>query len=107
MSRTSIVPTLSDHCSTPHLSVVWQSRWGIPIGYAVSSEALALALAARGVELSYRPTPWHMPGTIRYPALLAAAARAPRDDVPQVSYDQADLFYTRHAGYKIGYTMLE
>ncbi|MCS6940027.1 MAG: glycosyltransferase [Roseiflexus sp.] len=97
-----------DHTlSPPRLSIVWQSRWGIPIGYAVSSEALALELAARGIDLTYRPTPWHMPGTIRHPTLLAAAARAPHDDAPQVSYDQADLFYTDHAGYKIGYTMLE
>lgn len=93
--------------SLPSLSIIWQSRWGIPIGYAISSEALALELAARGVDLMYRPTPWHMPGTIRHPTLLAAAARALRDDAPQVSYDQADLFYTDHTGYKIGYTMLE
>ena len=55
----------------------------------------------------YRPTPWHMPGVIHHPALRAAAARAPRDDAIQVSYDQADLFFTNHPGYKIGYTMLE
>ena len=55
----------------------------------------------------YRPTPWHMPGVIHHPALRAAAARTPRDDAIQVSYDQADLFFTDHPGYKIGYTMLE
>ncbi|MCS7290074.1 MAG: glycosyltransferase [Roseiflexus sp.] len=93
--------------ASPCLSVVWQSRWGLPIGYAVSSEALALELVARGVDLMYRPTPWHMLGTIRHPMLRAVAARMPRNDAPQVSYDQADLFYTGHAGYKIGYTMLE
>ncbi len=113
MSQTHNADTVVDSSqpdgafSLPSLSIIWQSRWGIPIGYAVSSEALALELAARGVDLMYRPTPWHMPGTIRHPALLAAAARALRDDAPQVSYDQADLFYTGHAGYKIGYTMLE
>lgn len=97
---------IGDH-PAPALSVVWQSRWGLPIGYAVSSEALALELLARGVELMYRPTPWHMPGVIRHPALRAAAARTPRDDAPQISYDQADLFFTGHRGYRIGYTMLE
>lgn len=113
MSQTHNADTVVDSSqpdgafSLPSLSIIWQSRWGIPIGYAVSSEALALELAARGVDLMYRPTPWHMPGTIRHPMLLAAAARALRDDAPQVSYDQADLFYTGHAGYKIGYTMLE
>ncbi len=91
----------------PHLAVIWQSRWGIPIGYAVSSEALALELVKRGVDLMYRPTPWHMQGTIRHSALLAATMRPLRDDAPQISYDQADLFYVDHPGYKIGYTMLE
>ena len=95
------------HMPMPALSVVWQSRWGLPSGYAVSSEALALELLSGGVELIYRPTPWHMPGVIHHPALRAAAARAPRDDAIQVSYDQADLFFTNHPGYKIGYTMLE
>lgn len=93
--------------SSPQLEIVWQSRWGIPIGYAVSSEALAIELAARGVALMHRPTPWPMTGEPRHPALRAAAGRAPRADAPQVSYDQADLFYTEHRGYKIGYTMLE
>ncbi len=105
-SVASSAPTVRHH-HTPVLSVVWQSRWGLPIGYAVSSEALALELLSRGVELMYRPTPWHMPGVIRHPALRAAAARAPRDDALQVSYDQADLFFTDHPGYRIGYTMLE
>jgi len=103
----AIAPLPSDLHPSPRLSVVWQSRWGLPIGYAVSSEALALELMSRGVELIYRPTPWHMRGTIHHPALRAAATRAPRDDAPQVSYDQADLFFTGHPGYKIGYTMLE
>ena len=89
------------------LSVIWQSRWGIPIGYAISSEELALQLDAQGVELMHRPTPWHMPAQIRHPRLQQLAARSLRDDVPQVAYDQADLFNTSHPGYKIGYTMLE
>ncbi|NWG19462.1 MAG: glycosyltransferase [Chloroflexi bacterium] len=91
----------------PQLDIVWQSRWGIPNGYAVSSEALAIELAARGVNLMHRPTPWPVRGTVRHPALLAAMARTPRDDALQVSYDQADLFDISHPGYRIGYTMLE
>jgi glycosyltransferase involved in cell wall biosynthesis len=90
-----------------HKTVIWQSRWGLPIGYASTSEELALALDARGVELAHRPTPWPVVGALAQPALLAAAARPLPDDAPQVSYDQADLFYTAHRGYKIGYTMLE
>ena len=92
---------------TAKLRVLWQSRWGIPIGYAISSEELALQLDAQGVEVLHRPTAWHMPAHIRHPRLQQIAARPLRDDVPQVAYDQADLFNTKHPGYKIGYTMLE
>jgi glycosyltransferase involved in cell wall biosynthesis len=88
-------------------SIVWQSRWGIPNGYAITSELMALALDDLGAELIHRPTPWHVPATIRHPRLQAAAARPIRDELPQVSYDQADLFYTAHPGKKVGFTMLE
>ncbi|MCG8348706.1 MAG: glycosyltransferase [Chloroflexales bacterium] len=87
--------------------VVWQSRWGLPIGYAVTSEEMAIQLDSFGVEVVHRPTPWHVPSRVTHPLLQAAAARLPCDDAPQVSYDQADLFYLNHPGYKIGYTMLE
>ena len=88
-------------------TIIWQSRWGLPIGYSAHSEELALALEARGVTLAHRPSPWPVAGTITHPALLAAAALPLPAGAPQVSYDQADLFYTAHPGYKIGYTMLE
>lgn len=86
---------------------IWQSRWGRPSGYAITSEEMALQLDALGMEVIHRPTPWPTPAQITHPALQAAAARPLRDDVPQISYDQADLFYTAHPGYKIGFTMLE
>ncbi len=89
------------------LSVIWQSRWGLPIGYASSSEALALQLDRLGVSLFHRPTPWHMPSNLTHPRLREIAARPLPNHAPQVSYDQADLFYTEHEGYRIGYTMLE
>jgi glycosyltransferase involved in cell wall biosynthesis len=89
------------------MSVIWQSRWGIPIGYSVTSEELVLALDQRGVYLTHRATPWHMPANIRQPRLREIAARPLPDTAIQVSYDQADLFYTRHRGYKVGFTMLE
>jgi glycosyltransferase involved in cell wall biosynthesis len=101
------VTTTESLPTTAPIQVVWQSRWGIPIGYAISSEELALQLDALGVELMHRATPWHVPNKIDHPRLRVIAARPPRDNVPQVSYDQADLFYTGHLGYKIGYTMLE
>jgi glycosyltransferase involved in cell wall biosynthesis len=89
------------------LRVVWQSRWGLPIGYAIHSEEMALALDALGVEVMHRATPLPVPAAPSHPALLAATGRPPRDDAPQISYDQADLFYLDHRGYKIGFTMLE
>lgn len=89
------------------LQAIWQSRWGLPIGYSVSSEELALHLDQAGVELFHRPTPWHMPARLSHPRLREIAARLLPEGIPQVSYDQADLFYTEHRGYRIGYTMLE
>ncbi|MDL2719044.1 MAG: glycosyltransferase family 1 protein, partial [Acidobacteriota bacterium] len=89
------------------LRVTWQSRWGLPIGYASTSEELARALLARGVDLAFRPTPWPRNSHIEDPVLEAIAKRPPYDDTPQVSYEQADLFYTAHPGYRIGFTMLE
>ncbi|MCS6887042.1 MAG: glycosyltransferase [Chloroflexus sp.] len=90
-----------------NLQVIWQSRWGVPIGYSISSEEIALQLDQLGVELYHRPTPWHMPANLTHPRLREIAARALPAGVPQISYDQADLFYTDHQGYRIGYTMLE
>jgi glycosyltransferase involved in cell wall biosynthesis len=89
------------------LRVTWQSRWGLPIGYAIHSEEMALELLARGADLSFRPTPWQRTSHITDPALQAIAQRPPYDDAPQVSYEQADLFFTAHRGYRIGFTMLE
>ncbi|WP_299757287.1 glycosyltransferase [uncultured Chloroflexus sp.] len=93
--------------AVPDLKVIWQSRWGLPIGYSLSSEAIALQLDQLGVDLFHRPTPWHMPAELNQPRLREIAARSLPDDALQVSYDQADLFYTEHRGYRIGYTMLE
>jgi glycosyltransferase involved in cell wall biosynthesis len=89
------------------MKLIWQSRWGIPIGYAVTSEELALQLDRHGVELMHRPTPWHMPASIRQERLREIAARPIDPGAPQIAYDQADLFHTTHPGPKIGYTMLE
>jgi len=89
------------------LQLIWQSRWGLPIGYSVSSEEIALQLDRLGVDLFYRPTPWHIPSNLTNPRLQEIAARPLPEKAPQVSYDQADLFYTDHVGYRIGYTMLE
>lgn len=87
--------------------VTWQSRWGLPIGYAIHSEEMALALLARGADLSFRATPWPRTSHITEPALQVVAARPPYADAPQVSYEQADLFFHEHPAFRIGFTMLE
>jgi glycosyltransferase involved in cell wall biosynthesis len=89
------------------LRVTWQSRWGLPIGYAIHSEEIARALLARGADLSFRPTPWPRPSHIADPALDAIAKRPPYPDAPQVSYEQADLFFHSHPATRVGFTMLE
>jgi glycosyltransferase involved in cell wall biosynthesis len=89
------------------LRVTWQSRWGLPIGYAIHSEEMALALLAQGVDLSFRPTPWPRDSIIENPVLDAISERPPYADAPQISYEQADLFFHEHPAYRIGFTMLE
>jgi glycosyltransferase involved in cell wall biosynthesis len=89
------------------LSVVWQSRWGLPIGYSIHAEDLALQLDQLGVEVLHRPTPWPIKNELQHPRLRELAVRPLRDGLPQISYETADLFYLGHRGYKIGYTMLE
>ncbi len=89
------------------LRAVWQSRWGLPIGYAIHSEELALALLERGVDLTFRNTPWPRQRRIANERLRRVADRPPFIDAPQISYEQADLFYLDHPHTKIGYTMLE
>ena len=91
----------------PRLRVVWQSRWGLPIGYAITSEEIASHLIDLGVDLAHRQTPWQREGPVRKLVLREAGKKPAWRDAPQVSYDQADLFDHRHRGYKIGYTMLE
>ena len=92
---------------TGPLRVTWQSRWGLPIGYAIHSEEMALALVRQGVSLSYRATSWPRRSQITDPVLGPISLRPPFPDAPQVSYEQADLFYVQHPGRKIGFTMLE
>jgi glycosyltransferase involved in cell wall biosynthesis len=91
----------------PPLRVTWQSRWGLPIAYSIHSEEMAVHLLRRGVELSYRRTPWPRRIQVTDPELAAVADRPPFEDAPQISYEQADLFFTAHRGYKVGFSMLE
>ncbi|HMO60204.1 MAG TPA: glycosyltransferase [Roseiflexaceae bacterium] len=88
-------------------AIVMQARWGLPIGYSIHAEEIALNLDALGVEIAHRPTPWNLPADIRNPRLRELAARPLRNDIPQLSYEPAELFYLRHPGYRIGFTMLE
>ena len=92
---------------THRKAIVWQSRLGLKTSYAIHSEEIVLQLDALGVEVMHRPTRWPVPSNITHPVTSAIAARPIRDDVPQISYDQADLFYLDHPGYKIGWTTLE
>ncbi len=91
----------------PPLQIVWHSRWGIPLGYAITSEELALQLDHLGANIMHRPIAWHLRAVIRNPRLRAIMDRPVREHAIQVSYDQADLFDTSYPGPNIGYTMLE
>lgn len=88
-------------------TVVWQSRWGLPMGYAIHSEEMASHLVALGWDVIHRASPWPVAGTVKRPELQAALGRPIPETAPQVSYDQADLFHVAHRGWKAGFTMLE
>lgn len=87
--------------------LVWQSRWGLPMGYSITSEQMALGLLERGVDLFFLPSRWPIRGSVTEPALARACDRRIPSDLPMVAYDQADLFEVDRSGYKIGFTMLE
>jgi glycosyltransferase involved in cell wall biosynthesis len=68
---------------------------------------MAHHLHRKGVYLMYRPIESPFGGPARHRVLQQVAARPILENVPQISYAQADQFYTSHPGYKIGFTMLE
>jgi glycosyltransferase involved in cell wall biosynthesis len=89
------------------LGLVWQSIWGSWLGYSIHSEALAYQLHLQGVYLMHRQINHPFAGAARNPTLREIDCRPVIDGVTQISYAQADHFYTAHPGYKIGFTMLE
>jgi glycosyltransferase involved in cell wall biosynthesis len=92
---------------TPDGPLVWQSRWGLPLGYSIHSEEMALARLERGVDLYFRASPWPVRGAIRHPELQRVSERQAPAGPPCVIYDQADLFDLERRGFKVGFTMLE
>ena len=92
----------------PRLRVTWQSRWGLPIGYAIHSEEMALGRFSRAAWTSRSGRRRGRGAShIADPVLEAIAERPPYEDAPQVSYEQADLFLHGPPRHRVGFTMLE
>lgn len=98
--------------------VMWHSTFDRPIGYAMASRAIALALDDAKVWVTYRYL--YGPGTVfpfeeridgsgyrsNFRINLMRERRSSAKD-PQVVFGQGDVFERNFGRYKIGYTMLE
>jgi glycosyltransferase involved in cell wall biosynthesis len=98
------------------MGVGWHSTFTRPVGYAMSSRQLALALEDARVHVGYRYLYGH--GTV-FPLPEDASVNTgsyrievikrreinPQD--PQIIYGQGDAFGSVEGNYRVGYTMLE
>ncbi len=98
--------------------VLWHSTFDRPVGYAMASRAIALALDEAKVWVTYRYL--YGPGTV-FPLeeridgsgyrsnfqINLMRERRPSAKDPQVVFGQGDAFGRNFGRYKIGYTMLE
>ncbi|MEO8508495.1 MAG: glycosyltransferase, partial [Betaproteobacteria bacterium] len=104
---------LAERCD---LDVVWHSTFFRPIGYAMPSRVLAIALDEAGVRVAYQYL--YGAGTV-YPVderksvssgnyrLEIIRRRTPRPGAPKIMFGQADAFRYVTGGFRIGYSMLE
>jgi glycosyltransferase involved in cell wall biosynthesis len=98
------------------MAVVWHSTFTRPVGYAMTSRQLALALEDAHVEVAYEYL--YGPETVFPVAEVRSQSsgiyrfevikqRKPKTEVPHVVYGQGDAFERVSGQYRIGYTMLE
>jgi glycosyltransferase involved in cell wall biosynthesis len=98
------------------IDVVWHSTFSRPLGYAMPSRLLAVALDKAGIKLSYEYL--YGSGTV-FPVdeprgfnsgdyrIEVIRSRQPREGAPRIIFGQADTFDDVKDGYRVGYTMLE
>lgn len=98
------------------IAAVWHSTFSLPLGYAMPSRLLAVALDSAGIKLSYEYL--YGSGTV-FPVnelrgynsgdyrVEVIRSRQPSEGAPRIIFGQADAFDYVKDGYRIGYTMLE
>jgi glycosyltransferase involved in cell wall biosynthesis/GT2 family glycosyltransferase len=98
------------------IDAVWHSTFSRPLGYAMPSRLLAVALDNAGVKLSYEYL--YGSGTV-FPVdeprtfntgdyrVEVIRSRQPSEGAPRIIFGQADAFDYVKDGYRVGYTMLE
>jgi len=86
---------------------VWHSVLNRPLGYALHSRKMMLALHFAGVKLAYRNAYGDADGPVEHPLLGDLIARRPSRHATQVAYCQADAFGRVKGRRRVGWSMLE
>jgi GT2 family glycosyltransferase len=86
---------------------VWHSVVHRPLGYALHSRKMMLALHFDGVRVSYRNAYGGVDEPLHHPLLDDLMGRTPASGAAQIAYAQADAFGRVRGGRRIGWTMLE
>jgi glycosyltransferase involved in cell wall biosynthesis len=98
------------------LGVVLHSTFSRPIGYAMPSQQLSIALEDVGVSVSYEylygtgtvfPVDEHRGESSGHYRIEVIKRRKPKAAAPHLIFGQADAFDSVSGSYRVGYTMLE
>jgi GT2 family glycosyltransferase len=87
--------------------LVWHSVVTRPLGYALHSRKMMLAMHFAGLRVAYRNAYGDDDGQVDHPLLADLVARKPKASVAQVAYSQADAFGRVRGRRRVGWTMLE
>ncbi|MGH9190525.1 MAG: glycosyltransferase [Acidimicrobiales bacterium] len=87
--------------------LVWHSVVTRPLGYALHSRKMMLAMHFAGLKVAYRNAYGADDGPVEHPLLADLVARRARRSATQLAYSQADAFSRVQGARKVGWTMLE
>jgi glycosyltransferase involved in cell wall biosynthesis len=86
---------------------VWHSVMHRPLGYALHSRKMMLALHNAGVRVSYRNAYAEVDAPPDHSLLADLMLRKPGPDATHIAYSQADAFPRIEGKRRVGWTMLE
>ncbi|MGQ0743369.1 MAG: glycosyltransferase [Acidimicrobiales bacterium] len=87
--------------------VTWNSVVTRPLGYALHSRKMMLALHFAGLRVSYRNAYGAADDPVTHRLLADLVERKPNRGATQVAYCQADAFGSVKGRHRVGWTMLE